>query len=267
MKDYIKETETAISIARKAGKLIKEMSEGDSKIKVENKAVNDFVTNVDKASEGLIIKELKEAFPDYDILAEESGSDESGSQHKWIIDPLDGTTNFTKGIPVYSVSIGLELNGDIVAGAVYSVSMDEMFSACKGEGAYLNDKRIHVSEETNTDHLVIGTGFPFKRGSRFMEYMNLIEQIARRTSGIRRPGSAAIDLCWFACGRYDAFFEFGLHPWDIAAGSLIAKEAGGIVKNSKGGDGFLYDRTILCANSKKVYDFMLGNILEYYYGE
>jgi myo-inositol-1(or 4)-monophosphatase len=267
MRDFTKELETAVKVAQEAGQLVRDISEGDNNIKVEEKDVNDFVTNADKASEELIIKRLSDAFPEYDILAEESGLSETGDNHKWIIDPIDGTTNFTKGIPVYAVSIGLEVKGEIVAGAVYNIPMDEMFSAIIGEGSYLNGKKISVSETTNLDHLVIGTGFPFKRGSRFDDYMRLIEQIARKTSGIRRPGSAAIDLCWMACGRYDAFFEFGLHPWDIAAGSLIVKESGGFVKDTKGGDDFIYGRTILCANSDKVYEFMLENILKYYYGE
>ncbi len=267
MEEYTKELETAVKVAKEAGQLVLGLSQGDNNIKVEEKDVNDFVTNADKASEELIIKRLTNTFPDYDILAEESGLSETGNRHKWIIDPIDGTTNFTKGIPVFAVSIGLEVNGEIVAGAVYNIPMDEMFSSIKGEGAYLNGKKISVSETTNIDHLVIGTGFPFKRGSHFDEYMLLIKQIAKKTSGIRRPGSASIDLCWMACGRYDAFFEFGLHPWDISAGSLIVKEAGGTVKDTKGGNDFLYGRTILCANSNVVFDFMLEHILKYYYNE
>lgn len=266
MNDYRIDLELAVRTAEKAGNLITQMSYDFDEITIDNKSTHDFVTNVDKASEKLIIDELKKYRSHYDIIAEESGADIRGDDRpRWIIDPLDGTTNFTKQIPIYAVSIGLELEGEIIAGVVNNVYMDEMFTAVKGEGAYLNKKRIKVSKTKNTAHTIIGTGFPFREGSDFKSYMALFEELAKNTAGIRRPGSAAVDLCWFACGRYDAFFEFGLHPWDVSAGSLIAKEAGAIVTDTKGGNDFIYGGTILCANNSTVHDFMMDAIKNVYY--
>jgi myo-inositol-1(or 4)-monophosphatase len=265
MNEYRIDLELAVRTAEKAGNLITQMSYDFTNVIIDDKDTHDFVTNVDKASEELIINELKKYRPYYDIIAEESGADVKGNRPRWIIDPLDGTTNFTKQIPIYAVSIGLEVEGEIVAGVVNNVYMDEMFTAVKGEGAYLNKRRIKVSNTKNIDHTIIGTGFPFRKGSDYKNYISLFEELAKTTAGIRRPGSAAVDLCWFACGRYDAFFEFGLHPWDVAAGTLIASESGAIVTDTKGGDDFIYGGSVLCANNKTVYDFMMNKLKNYYY--
>lgn len=261
--DYIKKIELAKKIAEKGGKLINKLSSED--IEVRSKGTHDFVTNVDTSVEDLIIKELKAEFPNHGILAEESGIGESDSEYKWIIDPIDGTTNFTRGIPIYAISIGLEHKGETVGGVVYNVAIDEMFTAVKGEGAYLNGKRIHVSEQSKIEDTLIGTGFPFKRGVGYDQYMGLFKQIAIKTAGIRRPGSASIDLCWVACGRYDAFFEFGLNPWDVGAGVVIIKEAGGVVTDTKGGNDYVYGKSIIGANNKIIHSFLLEQITEYYY--
>lgn len=263
-KKYNKELEVAVNTAKKAGELIKEMSNKD--IVVENKSIFDYVTNVDNKAEELIINELKKEFPEYDVLAEESGGIVEGGKLKWIVDPIDGTTNFMKNIPAYSVSIGLEAEGEIVVGVVYNIPMNEMFTAAKDGGAYLNDKKIIVSATDDIKKLVLGTGFPFKKNADYKSYLRLFEKFAQVTAGIRRPGSASIDLCWMACGRYDAFFEFGLSPWDVAAGVLIVKEAGGLVFDTKGQNDYLYGNTIITANNKKVSDFMLDYTNKYYYG-
>ncbi len=263
MEKYVKEIQLAKKIALRAKDLIEDLSKKE--IQIKNKDVHDFVTNVDTSVEKLIVAELKEEFPDYQILAEESGKEDSKSSYKWIIDPIDGTTNFTKEIPIYAVSIGLEHNGKPVGGVVYNTAIDEMFTAIKGEGAYLNNKRIHVSKQTKIDNILVGTGFPFKKSDNYEKYIDLFRQIAIETAGIRRPGAASLDLCWLACGRYDAFFEFGLNPWDIAAGSVIVSESGGIISDAKGGNDFIYGKSVIGANSKEVYDFMIDTIENYYY--
>lgn len=265
MYKYKKELNVAVNTVKKAGELIIEMSKEKKDIIVSNKAVNDFVTNVDKASEDLIKEELSSAFPDYDILAEETGGMVKGSKPKWIIDPIDGTLNFMRGIPIFAISLGLEIDNEIVVGIVFNVPMNEMFIAIKEKGAYLNGEKINVSKTSVIDRIVVGTGFPFRKEADFDSYMSLFQELAQHTSGLRRPGSASIDLCWMACARYDAFFEFGLHPWDVSAGALIIKEAGGIVTDAKGGDNFIYGGNILAANNQIVYDFMLNYIKKYYY--
>lgn len=244
----------AIKAARAAGAIINRASLDLDIIKVGAKAYNDFVTEVDHAAEAVIIKTLLEAYPQHAILAEESGKEHGNqsSDYQWIIDPLDGTTNFIHGLPIYAVSIALAFRGQVQQAVVYDPTRNDLFHASKGRGAYLNDRRLRVSRRTRLSDSLVGTGFPFRRGDNFKRYLKLFEDVMQQTAGVRRPGAASLDLCYVAAGYYDAFFETGLSPWDVAAGSLIITEAGGLVGNFTGESDFLHQREIL-AGSPKIY--------------
>ena len=224
------------------------------RLTVTSKGPNDFVTEVDQAAERAIIETLLTAYPGHAILAEESGR-EMGARHSefvWIIDPLDGTTNFIHGFPQYAVSIALTFKGKVEQAVVYDPARNDLFYATKGRGAFLNDKRLRVSKRIRLADSLIGTGFPFRKGDNFKRYLKIMEELMPLCAGLRRPGAAALDLCYVAAGWYDAFFETGLSPWDVAAGSLIVSEAGGLVGNFTGEADFLYQREVL-AGSPKVY--------------
>jgi myo-inositol-1(or 4)-monophosphatase len=244
----------AIKAARAAGAIINRASLDVERLTVVVKSVNDFVTEVDKAAEDAIIATILEAYPGHGILAEESGR-EHGAKHSdyvWIIDPLDGTTNFIHGFPVYSVSIALSFRGQVQQAVVYDPSRNDLFYASKGKGAFLNDRRLRVSKRIRLKESLIGTGFPFRKGDNFQRYMKMFEAVMVECAGLRRPGSAALDLCYVAAGWYDGFFEVGLSPWDIAAGSLMITEAGGLVGNFTGEPDYLYQREIV-AGTPRVY--------------
>ncbi len=208
------------------------------------------VTEIDKASEAMIIKKIKQHYPSHDILAEESGDHKVKSEYRWVIDPLDGTTNYTHGLPIFSVSIGVEFNGSIVAGVIYDPNTDEMFTAEKGNGAYLNGKRIHVSSCDTLINSLLVTGFPYNvkdnPGKVVEHFVNLLME----GQGVRRLGSAAIDLAYVAAGRLDGFWEVFLNPWDKAAGILLVEEAGGTVSDFKNAPGSIYDKNTLATNGK-----------------
>ncbi len=244
----------AIKAARAAGAIINRASLDLDIIKVGAKAYNDFVTEVDHAAEAVIIKTLLEAYPQHAILAEESGKEHGNqkSDYQWIIDPLDGTTNFIHGLPIYAVSIALAHRGQVQQAVVYDPTRNDLFHASKGRGAYLNDRRLRVSRRTRLSDALVGTGFPFRRGDNFKRYLKLFEDVMQQTAGVRRPGAASLDLCYVAAGYYDAFFETGLSPWDVAAGSLIITEAGGLVGNFTGESDFLHQREVL-AGTPKIY--------------
>ncbi|MBN8503208.1 MAG: inositol monophosphatase [Burkholderiales bacterium] len=244
----------AVKAARAAGSIINRASLDLESIKVGAKGVNDFVTEVDHAAEAVIIKTLLDAYPQHAILAEESGKEHGNqrSDYQWIIDPLDGTTNFIHGLPVYAVSIALAFKGVVQQAVVYDPTRNDLFHASKGRGAYLNDKRLRVSRRTRLADALVGTGFPFRKGDNFQRYLKLFEAVMQQTAGVRRPGAASLDLCYVAAGWYDAFFETGLSPWDVAAGSLIITEAGGLVGNFTGEADFLHQRELL-AGSPKIY--------------
>ncbi|MFO1252410.1 inositol monophosphatase family protein [Inhella sp.] len=244
----------AIKAARAAGAIINRASLDLDIIKVGAKAYNDFVTEVDHAAEAVIIKTLLEAYPQHAILAEESGKEHGNqkSDYQWIIDPLDGTTNFIHGLPIYAVSIALAHRGQVQQAVVYDPTRNDLFHASKGRGAYLNDRRLRVSRRTRLSDSLVGTGFPFRRGDNFKRYLKLFEDVMQQTAGVRRPGAASLDLCYVAAGYYDAFFETGLSPWDVAAGSLIITEAGGLVGNFTGESDFLHQREVL-AGTPKIY--------------
>ena len=242
----------AVKAARAAGAIINRGSQDLDLLKVTAKGPNDFVSEVDRAAENAIIEILLESYPGHAILAEESGR-EHGSQDSefcWIIDPLDGTTNFLHGFPVYAVSIALAFRGVVQQAVVYDPNRNDLFYASRGRGAFLNDKRLRVSKRTRLADGLIGTGFPFRKGDNFQRYLKMFETVVQACAGLRRPGAAALDLCYVAAGWYDGFFETGLNPWDLAAGSLIITEAGGLVGNFTGEPDFLYQREVVAANPK-----------------
>ena len=242
----------AIKAARAAGSIINRASLDLDVLKVGQKGPNDFVSEVDRAAEQAIIETLLEAYPGHGILAEESGR-EHGARHSeftWIIDPLDGTTNFLHGFPVYAVSIALAHRGAVQQAVVYDPTRNDLFYASRGRGAFLNDKRLRVSKRTRLSDSLVGTGFPFRKGDNFKRYVKMFEEIMQSCAGLRRPGAAALDLCYVAAGWYDGFFETGLNPWDVAAGSLIITEAGGLVGNFTGESDFLYQREVVAGNPK-----------------
>jgi myo-inositol-1(or 4)-monophosphatase len=232
----------AVRAAREAGKIINRASLDIDLLRVARKAANDFVTEVDRAAEQAIIETLLKAYPQHGILAEETGTAHGrpDSEFQWIIDPLDGTTNFIHGMPVYAVSIALAHRGVIQQAVVYDPTRDELFTASRGAGAFLNSRRIRVSNRVRLEDSLIGTGFPFRESDDFDTYMAMFKRVAQRCVGLRRPGAAAIDLAYVAAGRYDAFFEAGLKPWDVAAGSLLITEAGGLVGNFSGDADYLH---------------------------
>jgi myo-inositol-1(or 4)-monophosphatase len=242
----------AIKAARAAGAIINRAALDIEAVRVSQKQSNDFVTEVDQAAENAIIETLLTAYPDHGILAEESGQSRGNPQsdHVWIIDPLDGTTNFIHGFPVYCVSIALEVRGRIEQGVVYDPTRNDLFTATKGRGAYLNERRIRVGKRTRLQECLISTGFPFRPGDDLNHYLGLMGEMMRRTTALRRPGAAALDLAYVAAGYSDGFFETGLSPWDVAAGSLLVTEAGGLVGNFSGEADFLHQRECLAGNPR-----------------
>jgi myo-inositol-1(or 4)-monophosphatase len=242
----------AVKAARRAGGIINRASQNLDLLNVTRKSHSDFVSEVDGAAEEAIIKVLLDAYPDHAILAEESGTrgDQEKSEYQWIIDPLDGTTNFLHGFPKYGVSIALMHRGVLNQAVVYDPTSNDLFVASRGRGAYLNDQRMRVSKRTRLADSLIGTGFPFREFSHIDAYLSMFKDLIPRTVGIRRPGSAALDLAYVAAGRYDGFWEIGLSPWDIAAGCLLITEAGGLVGDLEGNDTQLQSGNIVAGNPK-----------------
>jgi len=241
---------TAVKAARKAGSIITRASFDLDKLTVRAKRQKDYVSEVDDAAEDAILSVLREAYPDHGVLAEESGASDRKSDYTWVVDPLDGTTNFLHGNPQYCVSIGLLVKGVPSQAVVFDPNRNELFTASKGVGAYLNDRRIRVSRTDKLEQALVGTGFPFREVGNLDEYMRMLRNIMLNTSGVRRPGAAALDLAWVACGRIDAFWEIGLSPWDMAAGALLVREAGGLIGDLDGEDRFLDTGRVLASNSK-----------------
>jgi len=254
----------AVKAARAAGAIINRAALDVEAVRISQKQVNDFVTEVDHASEKVIIETLLTAYPDHGILAEESGSTH-GAQNAdcvWIIDPLDGTTNFIHGFPVYCVSIALAVRGKIEQAVIYDPSRNDLFTATKGRGAYLNERRIRVSKRTRLQECLISTGFPFRKGDNFNAYLQMMGDVMQRTAGLRRPGAAALDLAYVAAGYTDGFFETGLSPWDIAAGSLLVTEAGGLVGNFTGEADFLEQKECM-AGAPRIYGQLVSILGKY----
>ncbi len=241
----------AVKAARKAGHIINRASRDLDILKVETKRQNDFVTEVDRAAEAAVIGVLREAYPNHAILAEESG-ESTGSQGDfvWIIDPLDGTTNFIHGVPQYCVSIGLKHKGIITQAVVYDPAKNELFTATRGSGAYLNDKRMRVSKRLKIADALIGTGFPYSKVDVLDRYIAMFRKVTLNCAGIRRPGAAALDLAYVAAGRFDGFWEMGLSPWDMAAGSLLVQESGGLIGDFSGDSNYLESGEVVAGNAK-----------------
>ncbi len=255
----------AIKAARAAGAIINRAALDVESVRVAAKQTNDFVTEVDKAAEDIIIETLLGAYPDHGIWAEESGRREgkgSGRKHMWIIDPLDGTTNFIHGFPVYCVSIALMYDGKIEQAVVYDPTRNDLFCATKGRGAYLNDRRIRVAKRTMLRDCLLSTGFPFRPGDNFKAYMAMLTEVMPKVAGVRRAGSAALDLAYVAAGFSDGFFETGLSAWDVAAGSLLVTEAGGLVGNFSGEADFLEQKECVAANPR-IYGQLVGLLGKY----
>jgi myo-inositol-1(or 4)-monophosphatase len=240
----------AIKAARKAGGVINRAARNLDVLNVREKAANDYVSEVDKESEQAIIRTLLDAYPKHSILAEESGASNTDkkSEYQWIIDPLDGTTNFIHGFPQYAVSIALSHRGIITQAVVYDPCNNDLFTATRGVGAYLNDTRIRVSKRLQLKTALVGTGFPFKEHKHLDAYLGMLRDMMQNSSGVRRAGSAALDLAYLAAGRLDAFWEIGLAPWDIAAGSLLITEAGGVVSDLQGKSGYMESGNIVGGN-------------------
>jgi myo-inositol-1(or 4)-monophosphatase len=240
--------ETAEAAARKAGRhIMKSMSNLG---RVDEKGRADLVTNVDRGSEDIIIGEIRKKHPDHAILAEESGENSSTGSFRWVIDPIDGTTNFVHGYPFFCVSIAVQKKGDTVAAVVFDPFHDEMFSAIQGRGAFLNQEEVYVSLTPDLSGSLLATGFPYRTGEQWHYNMSLFKEFYSRTHGVRRDGAAALDLCYVAAGRFDGFWEYDLNPWDVAAGLLIVQEAGGRTTDFLGKTSSIHDKQILATNGK-----------------
>jgi len=250
----------AVRAARAAGNIIVRNMDRIDRLTITTKHSNDFVSEVDKQAEAAIIEVLKQAYPDHGIHAEESGRQDEKAEYQWIIDPLDGTTNYLHGFPQFSVSIALKHKARLEAAVIYDPVSQELFTAARGEGAQMNEKRIRVSGHKGLKGALLSTGFPYTDQSYLDTYLATMKALMAPTAGIRRPGSAALDLAWLAAGRTDGFWEFNLNAWDIAAGALIVREAGGIVADFYGQGGYLESGDIIAA-SPKVFPEML-NIIE-----
>ena len=246
----------AVRAARAAGNIIVRNMDRIDRLKIASKTNNDFVSEVDHQAESTIIDILRQSYPDHGFYAEESGKQDENAEYQWIIDPLDGTTNYLHGFPQFAVSIALKHKARLEAAVIYDPFSQELFTAARGEGAQLNEKRIRVSGHTGLKGALLSTGFPYTDQSYLDTYLETMKALMAPAAGIRRPGSAALDLAWMAAGRTDGFWEFNLNAWDIAAGALIVREAGGIVTDFNGSDGYLETGDIIAA-SPKVFPEML----------
>jgi len=245
----------AVKAARRAGNLIHRAADNLDHLTVTKKSHADYVSEVDRAAEQTIIETLLGAYPSHAILAEESGT-QGDSEFVWIIDPLDGTTNFLHGVPQYAVSIALQHKGVLSQAVIYDPTRNDLYTASRGRGAFLNDRRLRVSKRKELADSLIGTGFPYTRFEHMDAYMAIFKDVMQKTAGLRRPGAASLDLAWTAAGRYDGFFETGLKPWDIAAGALLILEAGGMVGDLQGKDGYLKSGHI-CAGNPDIHPQLL----------
>lgn len=239
----------AVRAARRAGDVITRALYRVQDLQVTSKSHNSFVTETDQAAEAAIIEVIRNAYPHHSILAEESGQ-HSGNDYQWIIDPLDGTTNFIHGMPHFAVSIALKHGEHLEQAVIFDPIRNELFTATRGQGAQLNDRRIRVNHLKTLEGALLGTGFPYHDFSFLDEYMQTLKAFAAQAAGIRRPGSAALDLAYVAAGRFDGFWEFKLKAWDIAAGVLLIQEAGGVVSDFAGGDNYLQSGNVLAGNPR-----------------
>ena len=249
----------AVKAARAAGNVILRNMDKIDRLDIEVKAQNDFVSQVDRQAEEKIIEAIRQAYPDHSILAEESGMDDQQSDFQWIIDPLDGTTNYLHGFPQFSVSIALKVKNRLDVAVVFDPVKNELFTAARGDGAQLNDRRIRCTQHKGLAGTLIGTGFPFKHPQHLETYLNTFRAVHPHAAGIRRAGSAALDLAYVAAGRLDGFWELGLNAWDMAAGVLLVREAGGIVTDFSGEGDYLNTGNVIAA-APKVYQSLFEQI-------
>jgi myo-inositol-1(or 4)-monophosphatase len=255
-------TKQVANLCRTVGLYLKDEQKNLRKSDVETKGFNNFVTYIDKNTEKRLVIELGKLLPEAGFIAEENSGYIQKERYNWVIDPLDGTTNYIHGIPVYSISIGLIDKKEVVSGVVYEVNLQECFYAWKNSNAFLNGHIIHTSNAAHLKDSIIATGFPYTDYSRLEEYLEILKFLVKNTHGIRRLGSAAVDLAYVACGRYDGFYEYGLNPWDVAAGTLILQQAGGVVSNFSGQADFLFEREIVASNAL-IFDELLKVIQHY----
>jgi myo-inositol-1(or 4)-monophosphatase len=243
---------TAVKAARRAGNIINRGARELDLLTVSVKGPKDFVTEVDRAAESAIVEVLLDAYPDHAILAEEGTAKGANpdAENVWIIDPLDGTTNFLHGFPQYCVSIALSQRGQVTQGVIYDPVRNDLFTATRGRGAYLNERRIRVSRRQHLRDSLIGTGFPFRDGGYLETYLRMMKTMIEQTAGLRRPGSAALDLAYVGAGFYDGFWEVGLNPWDVAAGSLVIQEAGGLIGDLAGESEFMKSGQVIAGNPR-----------------
>jgi myo-inositol-1(or 4)-monophosphatase len=239
----------AINLIKATGFFIQTESKKLSPDDIKLKGFNDYVTYVDKEAEQRLIGELQKIVPQAGFIAEEDQSRKQAGDFNWIIDPIDGTTNFIHGLPVYSISVALSYHDKIILGIVYELNAKECFHAVKGRPAFLNDTEISVAKTDNLSDAFLATGFPYNDFSQLDAYLSLFRYLMQNTAGIRRLGSAAVDLAYVACGRFDIFYEYGLKPWDVAAGSFIVQQAGGRVTDFKGKDNYIFGREIIASNT------------------
>lgn len=235
-------------VCKNAGAYIAEQAKAFELSSVEYKGKNDLVSYVDKNTEKLLVEGLQKILPEAGFLTEENTINTNSKEYTWIIDPLDGTTNFIHGLPIYAISIGLEYQNEIVVGVVYEINKDEMFSASKNGGAFLNGNPIHCTKTTRLSDTLLATGFPYYNFELLPQYMNLFSKLMQDTHGLRRLGSAAVDLAYVAAGRFDGYFEYNLNAWDVAGGALLVQEAGGVCIDFNGGNDYIHGRSIIVGN-------------------
>lgn len=251
MKELVQLGEEARKLVLEVGAFIRKESQDFSINKIEHKGLNDLVSYVDKEAEKKLVEGLRDILPEAGFITEEGTASATNEDSKWIIDPLDGTTNFIHGLPVYSISVALLSANELVMGIVYEINKEELFYAHKGGGAWLNDSKISVSPITKLSDSLLATGFPYHNFKKLDTYMNMLSYFMQHTHGLRRMGSAAVDLAYVACGRFEGFFEYNLNPWDVAGGAIIVQEAGGSVKEFNGGPDFLFGKSLIAAGAVK----------------
>lgn len=245
-----------VDIAKASGVFVKNEINRFSNDDIESKGAHDFVTYVDKTSEKKIIEALRNILPEAGFIAEESGDLKPAENFNWVIDPLDGTTNFIHHLPLYSISIALMEGSEIISGVIFEPNLNECFYAWKGSPAFLNKNIINVSKPGTVQGSLFATGFPYYDYSKLDNYLELFKFLLKNSHGIRRMGSAAVDLAYVACGRFDGFYEYSLHPWDVAAGALIVRQAGGIVSDFSGTENYVFGKEIVATNSNVNNEFM-----------
>ncbi len=249
-------TQEVIDISKRVGGFLKNEIHQIGQSDVEEKGLHDLVTYVDKTAERMLVTALEEILPESGFIAEEGTSTKVGKEYNWIIDPLDGTTNYIHGVPLYAVSLALQYHNEIIMGVIYEPNLNECFYTWKDAPSYLNGKIIHVSKTEKVDKALFATGFPYYDYSKIKEFMSFFEYLMQYSRGLRRLGTAAMDLAYVACGRYDGFYEYGLHAWDVAAGTLIVKNAGGVNTDFAGGDDCIFGKEIVSTNGKLAEEFI-----------